>query len=151
MITKKDWDSLPLNTKREILAAIYGDDFEQHRQSKELLYEYRHNFDFSDTGRRLKQVLAQIYRTAPNEVYIKVIVKHPATSSGAKFLASPTPVKKVSKPTYTPPQVCKWYVDYMDKGGDLCHVWVEADSKDDAISQVRSEYWDIDEIISVHQ
>lgn len=45
----------------------------------------------------------------------------------------------------------KYYVDYMDKGRDLCHVWVDADSKQDAISQVRSEYWDIDEIISVHK
>ena len=45
----------------------------------------------------------------------------------------------------------KYYVDYMDKGGDLVHIWTFADSKEDAINQVRSEYWDIDEIVSVHQ
>lgn len=44
----------------------------------------------------------------------------------------------------------KYYIDYMDKSGDLCHVWVNADSKQDAENQVRSEYWDIDHIISIH-
>lgn len=43
----------------------------------------------------------------------------------------------------------KYYVDYMDKEGDLSHVWVNASSKRDAESQVRSEYWDVDEIISI--
>lgn len=45
----------------------------------------------------------------------------------------------------------KFYVDYEDGGGDLCHVWVNADSKEDAISQVKREYWDIADIISVHK
>lgn len=27
----------------------------------------------------------------------------------------------------------KFYVDYLDKSGDYCHVWVEANSTDDAI------------------
>ena len=31
----------------------------------------------------------------------------------------------------------KFFVDYLDKGGDYCHVWVEANSKDDAIYQDR--------------
>ena len=44
----------------------------------------------------------------------------------------------------------KYYIDYMDKSGDLCHVWVNADSKQDAENQVRSEYWDIDYIINIH-
>lgn len=45
----------------------------------------------------------------------------------------------------------KFYIDYVDKGGDLCHVWVMASSKEDAKIQARQEYWDIDSIISVHQ
>lgn len=45
----------------------------------------------------------------------------------------------------------KFYVDHEDGGGDLCHVWVNADSKEDAISQVKREYWDIADIISVHK
>jgi len=44
----------------------------------------------------------------------------------------------------------KYYVDYEDRGGDLCHVWVNAASSCDAESQVRDEYWDIERIISVH-
>ena len=45
----------------------------------------------------------------------------------------------------------RYYVDYMDKEGDLSHVWVNADSKQDAESKVKREYWDIDEIISIHR
>lgn len=45
----------------------------------------------------------------------------------------------------------KYYIDYTDKEGDLCHVWVNADSKQDAESKVKREYWDIDEIISIHK
>jgi len=44
----------------------------------------------------------------------------------------------------------KYYVDYEDKGGDLCHVWVNAEYSYDAETTARNEYWDIDEIISVH-
>ncbi len=44
----------------------------------------------------------------------------------------------------------KYYIDYMTKSEDLCHVWVEAEDKQDAEAQVRSEYWDIDHIISIH-
>ena len=45
----------------------------------------------------------------------------------------------------------KYYIDYMSKEGDLCHVWVNASSKQDAESQAKREYWDIDEIISIHK
>lgn len=45
----------------------------------------------------------------------------------------------------------KFFVDYLDKGGDYCHVWVEANSKDDAIYQAKREYWDIEQIVDVHQ
>lgn len=45
----------------------------------------------------------------------------------------------------------RYYVDYMDKEGDLSHVWVNADSKQDAEAKAKREYWDIDEIISIHK
>lgn len=44
-----------------------------------------------------------------------------------------------------------YYIDYNDKSGDLCHIWVEADNKEEAIQQAKSEYWDIDEIIQVRK
>lgn len=47
--------------------------------------------------------------------------------------------------------MAKYYVDYTDRSGDLCHIWVEASSKSDAESEARQEYWDIDEIISVRK
>jgi hypothetical protein len=43
-----------------------------------------------------------------------------------------------------------YYIDYIDKQGDLCHVWVEAVSKEDAKLQVRREYWNVNEIISCY-
>lgn len=43
-----------------------------------------------------------------------------------------------------------FYVDYEDKHGDLCHVWVDADSSCEAESEVRQEYWDCETIINVH-
>jgi len=43
----------------------------------------------------------------------------------------------------------KYYIDYTDKSGDLSHIWVNANSKSEAISEAQHEYWDIDEIISV--
>ena len=45
----------------------------------------------------------------------------------------------------------KFYVSYEDRRGDLCNVWVNADSKEDAIRQVKHEYWDVSEILSVHR
>lgn len=45
----------------------------------------------------------------------------------------------------------KFYVDYEDKEGDLCHVWVNASSKQEAEGQAKREYWDIENIISIHK
>ena len=45
----------------------------------------------------------------------------------------------------------RWIVDYEDKSGDLSHVWVEASSKSEAEDYVRSEYWDIAEIIDIYK
>lgn len=45
----------------------------------------------------------------------------------------------------------KYNIDYIDNGGDLCHVWVMASSKDDARVQVKQEYWDIDRIVQIRE
>lgn len=45
----------------------------------------------------------------------------------------------------------KYYVDYIDTSDDLCHVWVEASSKEDAKRQVKHEYWDIKDIIRIKE
>jgi hypothetical protein len=41
----------------------------------------------------------------------------------------------------------KWIVCYEDKYGDTSKVWTSAETEEDAIADVKSEYWDIEEII----
>jgi hypothetical protein len=43
----------------------------------------------------------------------------------------------------------KWRICYADKSGDTSKVWTEANTAEDAIDYVKSEYWDVDEIIYV--
>lgn len=44
----------------------------------------------------------------------------------------------------------KFYVTYISStDDDVCHVWTMADSVEDAKSEIRSEYWDVKEIIEV--
>lgn len=45
----------------------------------------------------------------------------------------------------------KFYIDYYDKSGDLCHIWVNASNKAEAESEARSEWWDIAEIVSIRE
>ena len=43
-----------------------------------------------------------------------------------------------------------YYIDYISStDNDVCHVWTEANSKEQAIDNIKSEYWDIKEIIEV--
>lgn len=44
----------------------------------------------------------------------------------------------------------KFYIDYTCTDDDLCHIWVEANSKEEAIREAKREYWDIKSIISVY-
>lgn len=44
-----------------------------------------------------------------------------------------------------------FYIDYLDKTGDLCHIWVEAYDKESAKSEAYSEWHDISEIISIRE
>lgn len=43
----------------------------------------------------------------------------------------------------------KWIICYEDKHGDTSKVWTSAKTKEDAIDYVKSEYWDIENIIYV--
>ena len=45
----------------------------------------------------------------------------------------------------------KYIVKYTDKSGDLCSIWVAADSIEEAKYQARREYWDVDTIISCYE
>ena len=152
MITKKDWDSLALKTKRDILTAIYGSDFESYITLKKLLYEYRHNFDFDETGKKLKKVLSYIYRVSVTELYVRVPIED--KKSPTRFLPTPVTPKptKATTSRVAPVERCRWYCDYISTfDDDVAHAWCEADSKEEARSYFLSEYWDIKEIISIHK
>lgn len=45
----------------------------------------------------------------------------------------------------------KWIVTYEDKSGDLSHVRVNANNRSDAEDEVRSEYWNVAEIIDIYK
>ena len=45
----------------------------------------------------------------------------------------------------------KWIICYEDKHGDTSKVWTSAETKEEAIADVKSEYWDINEIIYCHE
>ena len=46
----------------------------------------------------------------------------------------------------------RYVIDYISSTDhDVCHVWTNATDEDDAISQVYDEYWDVEEIVGVHE
>lgn len=45
----------------------------------------------------------------------------------------------------------KFYIDYIDKSDDICHVWTNARDAQEALSSVKSEYWDIKEIVQIYE
>lgn len=45
----------------------------------------------------------------------------------------------------------KFIVRYYDLSGELCSVWVEANTKEKAKEEVYSEYWDIQKIVEVYE
>lgn len=147
-LTKKQWNTLTSNTRREIISVIYG---EEHYPSHvypsylgDLINaEYKHDFDFDRTGKKLKEILSKCRVQSDGTIDVVVTIKPTYTP---KTIVS-RPVKTVSKVL----EKSTWYVDYEDKSGDLCHIWVEAYDKQDAIEEAKHEYWDINEIISVRK
>lgn len=45
----------------------------------------------------------------------------------------------------------KYIIKYIDNDGDCCSVWTTANSKEEAIREIKSEYWDIKEIVYITQ
>lgn len=44
-----------------------------------------------------------------------------------------------------------WYITYISSSdNDCCTVWTKANSKQDAIDYVKSEYWDVKKIIEAY-
>ena len=45
----------------------------------------------------------------------------------------------------------KYIIYYKEINGDIAHVWVYADSVEDAKRKAESEYWDIEYFIDVYK
>lgn len=41
----------------------------------------------------------------------------------------------------------RWYITYRSSDNDISRIWLTATSKEQAISEAKREYWDIEEII----
>ena len=45
--------------------------------------------------------------------------------------------------------MAKFYISYMDKYDNMCHVSIRADTKEDAEVALSYKYYDVDRIISI--
>lgn len=146
MITKKLWNSFTDETRVEIIEIYYGRDFDSiPSKYQRLKTSYNHDFDFDIAGEALKKILATCYLQKDGKINIIVSLTP---------MYAPKATKTVSKPVKTTPQELKesfWYVDYEDKSGDLCHVWIKAYNEQGAIEKAKREYWNIAEIINVRK
>ena len=147
MITKKLWNSFDDNTRKAIIEIYYGQDFNVlPSRYQNLKTPYNHDFDFDASGKKLKEILSTCYLQKDGKVNVIVSVTPtyaPKTTNKSVTKKSTNKQKPVEYKT------SRWYIDYEDKSGDLCHIWVEAYDKQDAIEAAKVEYWDIANIISV--
>ena len=147
MITKKLWNSFDDSTRRDVIEIYYGQDFNMLPSIyQNLKTPYNHDFDFDALGKKLKEILSTCYLQKDGKVNVIVSI----TPNYAPKVANKSVTKKsTSKQKPVEYNTNRWYIDYEDKSGDLCHIWVKAYDKQDAIEAAKVEYWDIANIISV--
>ena len=147
MITKKLWNSFDDNTRKAIIEIYYGQDFNVlPSRYQNLKTPYNHDFDFDASGKKLKEILSTCYLQKDGKVNVIVSV----TPTYAPKTTNKTVTKKsTNKQKPVEYKTSRWYIDYEDRSGDLCHIWVKAYDKQDAIEAARLKYWDISNIISV--
>lgn len=147
MITKKLWNSFDDNTRRAIIEIYCGQDFNvlfSIYQNLEIPYKY--DFDFDASGKKLKEILSTCYLQKDGKVNVIVSI---TPTYAPKVANKPVTKKSASKQKPVEYKTSRWYIDYEDRSGDLCHIWVEAYDEQDAIENAKHEYWDIVNIISV--
>ena len=147
MITKKLWNSFDDSTRRDVIEIYCGQDFNMlFSIYQDLETPYNHDFDFDASGKKLKEILSTCYLQKDGKVNVVVSITPnyaPKTTNKSVTKKSTNKQKPVEYKT------SRWYIDYEDKSGDLCHIWVEAYDEQDAIENAKHEYWDIVNIISV--
>ena len=147
MITKKLWNSFDNSTRRTIIEIYYGQNFNMLPSIyQNLKTPYNHDFDFDESGKKLKEILSTCYLQKDGKV--NVIVSFTPTYAPKAVNKSVT-IKSTNKQKPVEHKISRWYIDYEDKSGDLCHIWIEAYDEQDAIENAKHEYWDIVNIISV--
>ena len=147
MITKKLWNSFDDNTRKAIIEIYYGQDFNVlPSRYQNLKTPYNHDFDFDASGKKLKEILSTCYLQKDGKVNVIVSI---TPTYASKVANKPVAKKSTSKQKPVEYKTSRWYIDYEDKSGDLCHIWVEAYDEQDAIENAKHEYWDIVNIISV--
>ena len=143
MITKKLWNSFNDSTRRDIIEIYCGQDFNMlFSIYQDLETPYTHDFDFDASGKKLKEILSTCYLQKDGKVNVVVSI----TPTYAPKTATKKSINKQKPVEY---KTSRWYIDYEDKSGDLCHIWVKAYDRQDAIENAKHEYWDIANIISV--
>lgn len=147
MITKKLWNSFDDNTRKAIIEIYYGQDFNVlPSRYQNLKTPYNHDFDFDASGKKLKEILSTCYLQKDGKVNVIVSV---TPTYAPKTINKSVTKKSANKQKPVEYKVSRWYIDYEDKSGDLCHIWIEAYDRQDAIERAKCEYWDIVNIISV--
>ena len=143
MITKKLWNSFNDSTRRDVIKIYCGKDFNMLPSIyQDLETPYNHDFDFDASGKKLKEILSTCYLQKDGKVNVVVSI----IPTYAPKIATKKSTNKQKPVEY---KTSRWYIDYEDKSGDLCHIWVKAYDKQDAIEAAKLEYWDIANIISV--
>ena len=149
MITKKLWNSFDDNTRRAIIEIYCGQDFNVlFSIYQNLEIPYKHDFDFDASGKKLKEILSTCYLQKDGKVNVIVSV---TPTYAPKVVNKSVTKKSTNKQKPVEYKTCRWYIDYEDKSGDLCHIWVEAYDRQEAIELAKLKYWDISNIISVKQ
>ena len=143
MITKKLWNSFNDSTRRDVIEIYCGKDFNMLSSIyQDLETPYNHDFDFDASGKKLKEILSTCYLQKDGKVNVVVSITPTYTPKTATK-------KSTNKQKPVEYKTSRWYIDYEDKSGDLCHIWVKAYDRQDAIEAAKLEYWDIVNIISV--
>ena len=146
MITKKLWNSFDDSTRRAVIEIYCGQGFYMLPSIyQNLKTPYNHDFDFDASGKKLKEILSTCYLQKDGKVNVIVSI----TPTYAPKTTNKPATKKSASKKPVEYKTSRWYIDYEDRSGDLCHIWVEAYDEQDAIENAKHEYWDIVNIISV--
>lgn len=142
-LTKKMWNSLTPKS-RAIICDIL--DMRKLSSTKNLIDNgYYHDFDYNREGRTLKFILSCCRVQSDGTIDVVITIT-------PEYLKE-KPKKQKKQQEKLQIEYKRYYIDYNlplpNNDVDLNHCWVEAESKEDAIREFRSEYGSKPQIIQV--